>query len=63
MSGVKGMWVRSSNHPDCRVCKERGYEWLYKVGYDVVVRVDACRRCEQEGKAKAFAALPEKYRS
>jgi hypothetical protein len=54
--------VRSSNRPNCRGCREIGNEWLYKVGFDVILRVDACRHCEENQKAKASAGLPEKYR-
>jgi hypothetical protein len=62
MRPPKGIWVRSSNRPDCRGCQRIGYEWLYKVGFDVIARVNACYQCADEGKAKAVAALPEKYR-
>jgi hypothetical protein len=62
MGASRGIWVRSSNRPNCRGCKRIGYEWLYKVGFDVIVRVDACHQCAEDLKVKAAATLPEKYR-
>ena len=62
MRPARGIWVRSSNRPNCRGCREIGHEWLYKVGFDIILRVDTCRHCEEDQKAKASAGLPEKYR-
>ncbi len=62
MEAGKGTWIRSSNRPNCGSCKTIGYEWLYKVGFQVIMRVDACHNCQNDRKEKAAATLPEKYR-
>jgi hypothetical protein len=59
---ARGNWVRTSNLPDCRGCNRIGREWLYKVGFTVITRVNACFRCDDAAKAKAMESVPERYR-